>query len=80
MKRVSSRNLQSYVAFCPSCGRKLRFEPSTKIEDMEAIQGVCSPVSGHSACGKKWSFVFDIDPSGTFGVMSFQCDNEDRIM
>jgi hypothetical protein len=31
-------------------------------------------------CHRSWSTVFDLDVSGTFGVMSFQCDNGDRII
>jgi hypothetical protein len=69
--RPATETLYAYAAFCPSCGRKMAFEPTYHDPRMEAAQATCP-------CGKRWSMVFDIDPSGTFGVVSFQCDNGDR--
>lgn len=71
--RPTTETLTSYVAHCPSCGQRLRFAPGRTEPSMESVSGECP-------CGKRWSFIFDLDPSGTFGVMSFQCDNEDRIL
>ncbi len=67
-------HLQRYVAFCPSCGQPLAFSPGCLHGDNYSVSAGCP------ACSKRWSMIFDIDPSGTFGVMSFQCDNEDRIL
>lgn len=72
----SDQQLNNYVGHCPSCGTRLRFEKMGHYGDIRASQGCCL----NPNCGRRWSFTFDIDPSGTFGVVSFQCDNEDRIM
>src|SRR5438876_1075795 len=71
----TSKKLQDYAAHCPSCGSRLRFAAPLRAGHVEAVQARCS----HPVCRRRWSLVFDLDPSGTFGVMSFQCDNEDRI-
>lgn len=71
---MNQETLKEYVAHCPSCGGKLKFGKMTEVPDMSAVSAQCP------SCERKWSMVFDIDRSGTFGVMSFQCDNEDRIM
>jgi predicted RNA-binding Zn-ribbon protein involved in translation (DUF1610 family) len=66
--------LQAYVTYCPSCGNLLQFDPPYRDDRMESVQAKCP------SCGRQWSMIFDLDDSGTFGVMSFQCDNQDRIM
>lgn len=63
----------AYVAHCPSCGHKLVFAFVHADSAYESVRGVCH------MCSKRWSFLFDLDKSGTFGVMSFQCDNGDRV-
>lgn len=68
--------LCSYVGYCPSCGASLTFGPMGHYRDTNACRGTCPS----KKCKRSWSFVFDLDNSGTFGVMSFQCDNEDRIL
>ena len=70
---IQDIELQKYVAYCPSCWQLLTFTPPYRCDSMECVTGICQ-------CGKRWSFIFDLDKSGTFGVMSFQCDNEDRIL
>jgi hypothetical protein len=70
--KAESPVLQRYVAFCPSCSKPLEFETPYRDDHLESVTGSCQ-------CGKRWSFIFDLDESGTFGVMSFQCDNRDRI-
>lgn len=60
---------KEYVAYCATCGDKLLFEGR---ETPEELRGICQ------RCGNKWLFLFDNDPDGKFGVISFQCDNEDR--
>lgn len=72
---ADSKTLQTYVAHCPSCGVPLRFAKAFRAGNTEGVQGTCTDLG----CGRRWSLVFDLDPSGTFGVMSFQCDNEDRL-
>ena len=74
--RMASRSstLQKYAGFCPACGKKLVFAEPYCEETMESVSARCS------SCGKKWSLIFDLDKSGTFGVVSFQCDNADRII
>lgn len=66
-------DLQEYVAHCPSCGKRLSFRTACRVSLMEAVDASC-------LCGRKWAIIFDLDESGTFGVQSFQCDNEDRIL
>jgi hypothetical protein len=66
--------LKEYVAYCPSCGNKVEFIRSTNYIDNYCMEGTCT----NEKCKKKWSYIFEIDKSGTFGVMSFQCNNEDR--
>jgi hypothetical protein len=70
---MDNAELQNYVAHCASCGLKLKFFASSMGDSIEEMEAECS-------CGKKWSFIFHKDKSGTFGVMAFQCDNGDRII
>ncbi len=72
MVQPTPRSLQEYVAHCATCGQKIKFREVPQ-EGLEGMQGACDK-------GHKWWFCFDIDKSGTFGVMSFQCDNGDRVM
>lgn len=71
--RPSAQTLRAYAGHCPSCGRHLSFNPPLAYGAMKATTGTCP-------CGRKWSMVFDIDKSGSFGVTGYQCDNEDRIL
>lgn len=74
--QADSETLQAYAGYCPSCGSKLSFDPPYRDDKVESVQAICQSES----CKRKWSMIFDLDESGTFGVMSFQCDNEDRII
>lgn len=71
-----SQQMRDYIAYCPSCGHRLVFGKMGYHGDMRCCPGFCN----HAPCKRRWSFLFDVDPSGTFGVMSFQCDNKDRVM
>lgn len=71
--RPSTNTLRSYAGHCPSCGRRLSFDPPLVYMNVEATTGICP-------CGRRWSMTFDVDKSGTFGVLGYQCDNGDRIM
>lgn len=63
---------RDYVAHCASCGKQLVFGHSNEHRfGFESVTGLCR-------CGRRWSFLFDIDPSGTFSVISFQRDNGDH--
>jgi hypothetical protein len=73
---ISSEKLQAYVGYCPSCGSKLRFNTPYRNYNVESVHAKCTSMF----CKKEWAIIFDLDESGTFGVMSFQCDNQDRIM
>jgi len=76
MPFAKSKKLQAYSGHCPSCGSALKFEPPYRDDGLEVVQATCTKAD----CKRKWSMVFDLDVSGTFGVVSFQCDNEDRII
>lgn len=69
---TDEKKLEEYVAFCATCGGKVDFGRHFRLRTIDAVTGECDR-------GHRWSFVFDMDESGTFGVMSFQCDNKDRI-
>lgn len=71
---TNSEELQAYVSYCPSCGNKLSFGIPHRNNHLESVQANCP------SCKRQWSMIFDLDESGTFGVMSFQCDNNDRIL
>lgn len=71
---ADSATLQRYAGYCPSCGTGLAFSPPYRDDRVESVQATCTSPT----CGRRWSMLFDLDFSGTFGVMSFQCDNEDR--
>lgn len=73
---VTTQTLQEYAAYCPSCGQRLYFHNPLRADNLEAVQARC----WNGDCMRRWSMVFDMDASGTFGVTSFQCDNEDRVM
>jgi len=55
------------IAFCPSCGGKLKILETEYLES----ETICS-------CKLKWLIVWDIDDNGNYGVRGFQCNNEDR--
>ncbi len=69
---ITDQTIIDYVAYCPSCGFDLDFGVVRHQGDMRCVSASCP------SCSRKWSMIFDIDVSGTFGVMSFQCDNGDR--
>jgi hypothetical protein len=60
-----------YIAFCPSCGNPTVAQDTT---DFPSVRSQCSQ------CLLRWVYVFQVDKSGTFGVIGFQCDNNDRII
>lgn len=70
--RASDKELQEYIAHCASCGQRMKVGPVGHYGDINACHCACP-------CGREWSMTFDMDSSGTFGVMAFQCDNGDRI-
>ncbi len=70
----SNQTLRDYIAYCPSCGYMLVFGVIGYHGDTRCFRGQCIQ------CRRIWSMLFDLDPSGTFGVQGFQCDNVDRIM
>ncbi len=70
--QATSIELQAYAGHCPTCGSRMVFSPPYRNGHVESVRANCP-------CGKQWSMVFDLDDSGTFGVMSFQCDSGDRI-
>jgi hypothetical protein len=72
MDYASDVQIKQYVGYCPACGGQLKFGGVGHYGDMRACQGTCT------SCRSKWSFTFDLDKSGTFGVVGLQCDNEDR--
>lgn len=74
---ISNKQLQKYVCHCPSCGSILEFGEIGYQADLRCCKGTCT----NKMCkNPNWSFMFQPDASGTFGVMAYQCDNEDRIM
>ena len=73
--------LRAYVAHCPSCGTRVTLEvdPESVLAHETYttldMHGLCQ----NHDCGRRWWYSCEIDPSGTFGVLGFSCDNADRL-